>query len=861
VLVAFAFALAACSDDTTPATADARVEGLPVDAGPVNFSLPPGGAGSAAVSAALGKGQVRAGRVTEMGQLVSGIKVQGRVGDYKLYNDRVAFVIASERATDGWGPYGGELLDGVRLGLPDGEGQSLLGETLFGLGVRMVKPGSVGVVSDGSDGKPALVRVIGDPAPFPLLAAILGELGGEQPVKLVIDYVLPPDSDVLEVRWRLFNLKRAALEVPLLIVGVTSGDGADFFSEATGFAVETPPAQDHLAMIGRSIAYALYSPEALLSSLTRYEGIWVLSQDGFSIPAAGEAQRVFRLLVAAGEPEAVRRGLRALRGKPDPARLSGKVSDPDGAAVAGARVNVQRADQSYVTMTGSDASGAFEVRLEAGKYLLTPIADGRAPVAATAVEVATAAVTKDLQVSATAGITYTVTDDKDVPLPAKLIIEPKAPPAAWPASFGEPSLPGSALRLFAPTGAGSAALPPGEYTVTASRGYEYELHQVKVTLAAGETKPLVLKLTRSVDTTGYMCGDFHVHAMWSPDSSDLYELKVAALAGEGVEIPVITEHEVIADLNPTIVKLGLQPWVRGVIGEELTTSLYGHFNPFPLTPLPGKPNGGAVVWYGHSPPEVFAEVHKTWPDAVLQVNHPRGSPNSAYFSYVGYDPKTAAVKLTSQWTRAFEAVEVFNGAGWSAYQDSTVADWYSFLDRGFLVTATGNSDSHDAVRYEVGYPRNYVKLSSDEPAKLDLSELAKSVREQRVVVSGGAFLSVSVGGKSLGEVADATAKKATAAIKVQAPTWVALDKLRVIVGGEVAYQVTLDASTADPTNPVVRFNKDIELLLDKDSWMIVVATGSGTLDPVTRGAQPFAVTNPIYLDVDGNGVYDPPKSF
>jgi hypothetical protein len=44
-------------------------------------------------------------------------------------------------------------------------------------------------------------------------------------------------------------------------------------------------------------------------------------------------------------------------------------------------------------------------------------------------------------------------------------------------------------------------------------------------------------------------------------------------------------------------------------------------------------------------------------------------------------------------------------------------------------------------------------------------------------------------------------------------------------------------------------------------WLIVVVTGQGTLAPVNPGDKPFAMTNPIYLDVDGNGLYDAPKAF
>ena len=180
---------------------------------------------------------------------------------------------------------------------------------------------------------------------------------------------------------------------------------------------------------------------------------------------------------------------------------------------------------------------------------------------------------------------------------------------------------------------------------------------------------------------------------------------------------------------------------------------------------------------------------------------------------------------------------------------------------GELVTATGNSDSHSAYGTEVGYPRNYVKLSTDDPAKVSLTEFAKSIKDQQVLVSGGPFVTVQAGGKSMGEVAKVTGGTIALEVKVQAPTWMSADTLRVIVGGTEVKTVTLDSSTADPTNPVVRYDSSVDLSVSADTWVVVVVTGSTSMDPVVRGDKPFAVTNPIYLDVDGNGAYDAPKSF
>ena len=38
-------------------------------------------------------------------------------------------------------------------------------------------------------------------------------------------------------------------------------------------------------------------------------------------------------------------------------------------------------------------------------------------------------------------------------------------------------------------------------------------------------------------------------------------------------------------------------------------------------------------------------------------------------------------------------------------------------------------------------------------------------------------------------------------------------------------------------------------------------TGENTLHPVVIGQHPFGMTNPVYIDTDGNGKYDAPLAF
>ncbi len=57
---------------------------------------------------------------------------------------------------------------------------------------------------------------------------------------------------------------------------------------------------------------------------------------------------------------------------------------------------------------------------------------------------------------------------------------------------------------------------------------------------------------------------------------------------------------------------------------------------------------------------------------------------------------------------------------------------------------------------------------------------------------------------------------------------------------------------------MVKFDRKIEIKLDGDAHLIVVAVGENSklghvMGPLRGGMKPIAVTNPIYVDVDGSG--------
>ena len=74
----------------------------------------------------------------------------------------------------------------------------------------------------------------------------------------------------------------------------------------------------------------------------------------------------------------------------------------------------------------------------------------------------------------------------------------------------------------------------------------------------------------------------------------------------------------------------------------------------------------------------------------------------------------------------------------------------------------------------------------------------------------------------------------------------------------VAYDLATGAALWAHTNRV-RFHDTIDLpAAPSDSWYVLEVRGAGSIFPV-KDDVPYAITNPVYVDVDGNGVFDAPK--
>ena len=837
---------------TTETPQACKIPEAPFEVGDPNGHADPLGAKKA--------GQARAGRIQSEDQIVQPAHGRQQIhkGDFLLANDKIAVTVEDKGLSDGYARFGGEILAIERVG-DDGRplGESYYNETILGLSIEMVNPTSVAVLSDGSDGGEAVVRVLGVTQPVPFMEGPIGTLFPDRfGIETALDYVLKPGWEKVLLRMSVVNRGDAQIDFGLNkptrdeSFGFFHYSRSPMFTAASGYG--SP--KGFVPWVGFDSGpsgFAFRVPDGDLEYGVAQSGFSLFWGPGFladpcTITTHDHAEVITGGPGVDGLADAVRRSV----GDEAWREIKGTLKDSGGAPVAGAFVHELGSDGAYLSRATTGQDGSFVLHAPPGKAVsLVPQKRGYETPKGTEVGAAEGTAALAFAPAATLHV-KALEQGTNEPLPVRIQVIPKVPVPETPEAWGVPDEANGRLHQdFAMTGEATLVVPPGEHHVVVSRGYEWELYEADVTAAAGETVELTATLLHSVDTTGRMCADFHIHSFHSADSDDPVEHKVKGALADGLDLPVSSEHEWVVDFQPIIEQLGMEKWAHGIPSEELTTFAWGHFGVVPLNPKDDKVNRGAVEWLGAQPPEVFQRVRSQVEDPALIVNHPRGSGFAAYFSAARYDRETGQAEATELWSDDFDAIEVFNDSDFEKNRDAVVADWFSLLNHGHKVWAVGSSDSHHLRTSPVGYPRTCLFFGHDDPTKITGAAVRDAIRSGDSTISGGLFMTVAgPAGEHPGSEASVDANgEALFTVTVESPSWILPDTLETIVNGETVSTEPLLPLGAGPSNRFVNQVKVKIVAGAPRNWVVFHAKGEGDLAPLHPGRRPFAASNPVFL--------------
>ena len=331
-----------------------------------------------------------------------------------------------------------------------------------------------------------------------------------------------------------------------------------------------------------------------------------------------------------------------------------------------------------------DPDGRFSGPLPPGKYYLFAHTYERGSSELVTVEIVEGETSSVAMTLPKYGIVdYFVTDEAMNLGPAKLAFIPvdyKGVRLDWQGrarpEIGDPLYDhGIYLLEHSEDGSGSVRLPPGRYDIVVSRGVEYSVSNIKgFEVKAGLRTPLNVALVREVNTSGYIAGDFHVHARNSVDSALPLDLRVKAAVAEGLEAFSSSDHDHLTDYWPHVLSLDLERYLLTAIGVETSPLEWGHYNGYPLKYDARKMAvHDPPQWQGKTLPEVWQEMRKraSVPEDsfILQVNHPRDG-FMGYMSQGGVRPydlerSPSSLEMCNRAIQVlpcdFDAFEVLNG--------------------------------------------------------------------------------------------------------------------------------------------------------------------------------------------------------
>lgn len=706
---------------------------------------------------------------------------------------------------------------------------------------------------------------------------VLAEPGEGRP-KVEVTYRLTADSTMLTVVSKFTNTGEKPLLVPL-----TDDFRLDHGKEEVA---KSPDGEADLYWIhdiywGQAYGWLADGAKVVANSSTRGAAFqYAMPDDKPSVTIEpGKSFELTRHIAAAPHlPE-----LRAIVGatRQQIASVPTELTFLDGAnrPVPNARVQLFHNGRSW-GIVPTDAKGVARTPLSNGEYELEVSAFG-IPVfrkeQGLKIKIAGEASPQKLQFALAQHLTgvlaVKITDSNGQPLPCKVEIigqgdtlTPNLGPET--AEFAVKNL------VYCPLGEAEQELPAGQYEVIISRGPEYNALYSTALIHPGVKSTLAGQLPRIVHTPGWVSTDFHSHSTPSGDNTSSQLGRVVNLVCEHIEFAPCTEHNRIDTYLPHIERLEVGKFIGSCSGMELTgTPLpLNHQNAFPLQHKPRTQDGGGPL----TDADPIAQIERLamWDnraDKLVQINHPD-------FGWMSYD-RDGDGKPDDGFQRMFAQMDVveihpihtlltFQPTYLYKNQGKPIANrvfhWLQLLNQGMRLPGVINTDSHYNFHGSGGI-RNWVQSSTDDPAAVVPLDIVHAAEQGRVIVSNGPYLEVSLAetGKTksvtAGQGLDVKSGKVTLAVRVQCPNWFDIDRVVVLVNGRP--HATHDYRKATHSDRfrsrVTKFDEKLSLSLAEDAHIIVVAAGDKPLGKVAGpdwGYQtPTAVSNPIYLDVDGDG--------
>lgn len=757
---------------------------------------------------------------------------QGRAGDILLENSRIRVVISGIDHALGAAMSGGRIIDAAPEGGMDFWGQSILMLTdefprqARYLEMELIEPGPLGGIAG--------VR-------------FTGEDSRVNDIEITTEYLLGENDQHITIRTiYYFGLNRDQEE------GIAA-DRIEFaaaspFVSRIGFLEEGEPVPDGdgaapsvVYFVGHGVTYAWYSQNgAGVSSV--HNGALRCRIRKFRVPGKGEKVLERRFYVIRGDPAAayaaVNEGVLC--------SVTGRVEGERSRELLPDMFVEIRDPVGLLTLAVTDHQGKFRAELREGDgYSVLPLFPrGRAGMSRPLKVDSERFMDIYLRIKEGGTVHYTIQDDSGAHIPGRIVIRD----AAGARIPGERGRLDPVESIDCVEGSGVFSLVPGSYRLYACHGIEYSTDSHEIRIRPGEKIDMVFRLSREVVTEGFVTADLNVHTAASLDGPATVGERFAGAVAEGLDLIAVTDRGEAFDTD----RRESPDRLTVIPGEELVLRDIGRFSVFPLSVRNEiQPLGGRGV-EGKTPARLFDLFRSRPGRPLVQVHAPRDG-ETGYFTTMGIDPVTG-LSTNIEFAPGFDLLEVATGT--SLGDASTVlVDWFHLLNLGHRIFGSGNSAVSARGPAPIGMPRNCIDLTGTDGGA---NAAVEALRAGRFFLTTGPFIRFTINGDGRpGDMVPDEDGLVDLAVDVEAAGWIDTDRVTIFANGAPVVE------SDRPAGDGLRFKLRETLAVYRDTWFVAVVTGDRALDPFYTGPDgepvyPVAASNPVWVDYNGNGVFDPP---
>jgi hypothetical protein len=380
-------------------------------------------------------------------------------------------------------------------------------------------------------------------------------------------------------------------------------------------------------------------------------------------------------------------------------------------------------------------------------------------------------------------------------------------------------------------GSFDVALPPGDYTVSISKGNEYLQQTHTLALKPGETASYVYRLERWIEMPkrGWYSSDDHIHIQRSPrDDSAILRW----IAAEDIHVGNILEMGDFWATYFTQYSFGENGRyqengnILSAGQEEPRTPEIGHTISLGASAMVRSPGN----YYSFD--ELFDHVRRL--GGIAGIAHQ----GMSFHAYRGL-----ALNVLRGKVDFLELCQFCVPEG-----PLPVDHYYHFLDLGFKLTALAGSDFPWCGRGpKYGFPEQYAQIGNARfytyvGGPLSFERWIEAVKAGHTFVTTGPILLLKVNGQLPGDTLDV---KPGEKLRITAEAYgqreqVPLSSLEIIGHGKLLKRA--EASNAE------RLSVDLELPVDHGIWIAAKCTA---------GKGQIAHTTPVYVTVNGGGFLNP----